>query len=143
TSLRGLAGGNLTVEVLSEGVHSGDASGTVPSSFRLLRQLLSRIEDEDSGRILIDALHAAIPEERADQARQAAGVLDTAVYDKFPLLDGMRPVQDDPTELILNRTWRPALSVTGVGGVPDLDSAGNVLRPKTAVKLSLRLPPTV
>lgn len=143
TSLRGLASGDLTVEVLDEGVHSGDASGIVPSSFRLLRQLLSRIEDEDSGRILIDALHAAIPEQRSDQARQAAEVLGTAVYDKFPLLDGMRPTHDDPAELILNRTWRPALSVTGVGGVPDLDSAGNVLRPRTAIKLSLRLPPTV
>src|SRR3569832_1690481 len=44
TSLRGLAGGNFTVKVLSEGVHSGDASGIVPSRFRLLRQLLSRIE---------------------------------------------------------------------------------------------------
>src|SRR5690554_2085610 len=121
TSLRGLAGGNLTVEVLDEGVHSGDASGIVPSSFRLLRQLLSRIEDEDSGRILIDALHAAIPEERLAQARAAAEVLDTAVYDKFPLLDGMRPMHDDLAELILNRTWRPMLSVTGVGGIPTLD----------------------
>jgi len=143
TSLRGLAGGNLTVEVLDEGVHSGDASGIVPSSFRLLRQLLSRIEDEDSGRILVDGLHAAIPGERVGQARQAAEVLGTAVYDKFPLLDGMRPMHEDLAELILNRTWRPALSVTGVGGIPSLDSAGNVLRPHTAVKLSLRLPPTV
>src|ERR1700690_1896491 len=32
TSLRGLTGGALRVEVLSEGVHSGDASGVVPSS---------------------------------------------------------------------------------------------------------------
>src|SRR5699024_8717560 len=108
TSLRGLAGGNFTVKVLDEGVHSGDASGVVPSSFRLLRQLLSRIEDEDSGRI-IDALHVEIPAERVDQARQAAGVLGTAVFDKFPLLEGMAPMNDDPAELVLNRTWRPAL----------------------------------
>lgn len=143
TSLRGLAGGNLTVNVLEEGVHSGDASGVVPSSFRLLRQLLSRIEDEDTGRILLDGLHADIPTERLAQARRAAEVLDTAIYDKFPLLPGMRPMADDLAELVLNRTWRPALSVTGVGGIPSLDSAGNVLRPQTAVKLSLRLPPTV
>ncbi|QCO67258.1 M20/M25/M40 family metallo-hydrolase [Luteimonas yindakuii] len=143
TSLRGLAGGNLTVKVLDEGVHSGDASGVVPSSFRLLRQLLSRIEDEDTGRILLEGLHAEIPGERREQAQRASDVLGDEIYSKFPLLSGMRPMNDDLAELVLNRTWRPALSVTGVGGIPSLDSAGNVLRPHTAVKLSLRLPPTV
>ncbi|MCR6662745.1 MAG: M20 family metallopeptidase [Luteimonas sp.] len=143
TSLRGLAGGNLTVKVLDEGVHSGDASGIVPSSFRLLRQLLSRIEDEKTGRILLEGLFAEIPAERLAQAKRAAEVLDTAIYDKFPMVPGLVPMNDDLTELVLNRTWRPALSVTGVGGIPPLDSAGNVLRPHTAVKLSLRLPPTV
>jgi len=143
TSLRGMAGGNLTVKVLEEGVHSGDASGIVPSSFRLLRQLLSRIEDEDTGRILLEGLHADVPAERATQAARVAEVLGTAVYDKFPLLDGMQPMETDLSELVLNRTWRPALSITGMDGVPSLASAGNVLRPFTAVKLSMRLPPTV
>lgn len=143
TSLRGLAGGNLTVKVLSEGVHSGDASGIVPSSFRVIRTLLSRIEDEATGRILLDGLHVDIPEERRQQAQKVADVLGSAVYDKFPLLPGMRPMHDDLTELVLNRTWRPALSITGVDGIPPLDSAGNVLRPFTSLKLSLRLPPTL
>jgi len=143
TSLRGLAGGNLTVKVLDEGVHSGDASGIVPSSFRLLRQLLSRIEDERNGRILIDGLFVDVPAERLAQAKRAADVLGTAVYDKFPMVPGLVPMNDDLTELVLNRTWRPALSITGIGGIPPLDSAGNVLRPQTAVKLSLRLPPTL
>jgi acetylornithine deacetylase/succinyl-diaminopimelate desuccinylase-like protein len=143
TSLRGLAGGNLTVRVLEEGVHSGDASGIVPSSFRLLRQLLSRIEDEASGRILLEGLHVAVPEDRMAQARKVAEVLGDAVFDKFPFLPGMTPMTPDLTELVLNRTWRPALSVTGVDGIPPLASAGNVLRPHTAVKLSLRLPPTL
>ena len=143
TSLRGLAGGNFTVKVLEEGVHSGDASGVVPSSFRLLRQLLSRIEDEKTGRILLDGLHVEIPGERLQQAARCAEVLDTAVFDKFPFLPGMTPMSDELTELVLNRTWRPALSVTGIGGMPALESAGNVLRPHTAVKLSLRLPPTL
>ncbi|MBD7988968.1 M20 family metallopeptidase [Luteimonas sp. Sa2BVA3] len=143
TSLRGLAGGNFTVKVLEEGVHSGDASGVVPSSFRLLRQLLSRIEDEKTGRILLEGLHVEIPAERLQQAEKCAEVLDTAVFDKFPFLPGMTPMSDELTELVLNRTWRPALSVTGIGGMPVLESAGNVLRPHTAVKLSLRLPPTL
>ena len=143
TSLRGLAGGNFTIKVLEEGVHSGDASGVVPSSFRLLRQLLSRIEDADSGRILLEGLHAEVPADRLAQANRCAEVLGTAVFDKFPFLPGMTPMAEDLTELVLNRTWRPALSVTGVDGMPPLASAGNVLRPQTAVKLSLRLPPTL
>ena len=143
TSLRGLTGGNLTVRVLHEGVHSGDASGVVPSSFRILRSLLSRIEDEATGRILIEDLHVEVPAERLAQAKEAARVLDTAVFDKFPFLDGMVPMAEELTDLVLNRTWRPALSVTGVDGMPPLASAGNVLRPFTAVKLSLRLPPTM
>ncbi len=143
TSLRGLAGGNLVVNVLSEGVHSGDASGVVPSSFRVLRQLLSRLEDEVSGRIRPEGLHVSIPQDRIAQAHKVAEVMSTAVYDKFPFLPGMRPMSDDLVELVLNRTWRPALSITGVDGLPPLVSAGNVLRPLTAVKLSLRLPPTL
>ncbi len=143
TSLRGLAGGNLAVKVLSEGVHSGDASGIVPSSFRLLRQLLSRLEDENTGKIKVEGLHVEVPAERLEQAGKVAGVLGDEVFSKFPFLDGMAPMSGDLTELVLNRTWRPALSVTGVDGMPALSSAGNVLRPLTSVKLSLRLPPTL
>ena len=143
TSLRGMTGGNLSVQVLEEGVHSGDASGIVPSSFRLLRQLLSRLEDEATGRIRPDFLFVEVPADRQAQAGEAAGVLGDAVWDKFPFLPGMRPMAEDLTELVLNRTWRPALSVTGLEGAPSLDNAGNVLRPHTAAKLSLRLPPTL
>ncbi|MDP1826429.1 MAG: M20 family metallopeptidase [Archangium sp.] len=141
TSLRGLVGGNLRVDVLREGIHSGDGSGVVASSFRVLRQLLGRIEDVDSGRVKLDALHTEIPPERLEQAKKAAQVLGLAVYDKFPFVEGMSPVVSDPTELVLNRTWRPALAVTGVDGIPALRDAGNVLRPHTAVKLSMRIPP--
>lgn len=143
TSLRGMCGGDLTVNVLEEGVHSGDASGVVPSSFRILRTLLSRLEDETTGRVRVDALQAEVPADRLQQAQVCAQVLGTAVYDKFPLLPGMQPMHHDVTELVLNRTWRPALSITGADGLPPLSSAGNVLRPQTAVKLSLRLPPTL
>jgi acetylornithine deacetylase/succinyl-diaminopimelate desuccinylase-like protein len=143
TSLRGMTGGNLTVKVLEEGVHSGDASGIVPSSFRILRQVLSRLEDEVTGAIKPRELYVDIPAERVEQAKITAKVLGDAVYSKFPLAEGMRPVASDVTELVLNRTWRPSLAITGVGGLPALDSAGNVMRPSTSVKLSIRLPPVL
>lgn len=142
TSLRGLTGGLLTVAILREGVHSGDASGIVPSSFRILRQLLSRLEDENTGRILPQEFHAPVPPERQRQARVAAEVLGANVFAKFPFQGQARPVSQDPYELILNRTWRPALAIVGAGGLPAPKDAGNVLRPWTSLKLSLRLPPT-
>jgi acetylornithine deacetylase/succinyl-diaminopimelate desuccinylase-like protein len=143
TSLRGMLAGALTVRVLDEGVHSGDASGVVPSSFRILRQLVSRLEDETSGAIRPAELYAQVPPERIAQARLAAASLGKALYEKFPFPAGMAPVTDDLTELVLNRTWRPQLAVTGIEGVPALENAGNVLLPYTTAKLSLRLPPTL
>ena len=143
TSLRGMTGGELTVQVLEEGVHSGDASGVVPSSFRILREILSRLEDPATGKIKPQELYVEVPPQRIEQARRSAEVLGEAVYDKFPFVEGMQPVTGDLVELVLNRTWRPQLAVTGVGGMPALESAGNVLRPFTAVKLSLRVPPTL
>jgi len=143
TSLRGLVGGTLRVDVLKEGVHSGDASGVVPSSFRIMRQLLARLEDIDTGEVVVADFSAPIPPERVAQAKAAAAALGAEVYAKFPFVAGMRPAAEDTTELVLNRTWRPALSVTGLAGAPAPANAGNVLRPFTEAKLSLRLPPTV
>lgn len=148
TSLRGNVTGTLKVEVLTEGVHSGDGSGLVPSSFRVLRQVLDRLEDARSGHLLPGAFHCEIPVERIEQAKVAAQALDESVWKNYPWACGADggltlPVSDDPVELLLNRTWRPTLSITGVDGIPPLAQAGNVLRPSTAFKLSLRLPPLV
>ncbi|GAA4326808.1 M20 family metallopeptidase [Pigmentiphaga soli] len=152
TSLRGVATGTLTVEVLTEGVHSGMASGLVPSSFRIARQLLDRVDDSATGRVRLPELHADIPAERLEQAAAAGAILGDEVWRQFPWVgcshgaDGhaqCRPTTTDPVEGILNRTWRPALSVVGAAGLPAIESAGNVLRPKTSFKLSMRLPPTV
>jgi acetylornithine deacetylase/succinyl-diaminopimelate desuccinylase-like protein len=159
TSLRGLVGGVLTVEVLSEGVHSGMASGLVPSSFRIARQLLNRIDDSATGQVLLPELHAQIPDERMLQAQAAGAILGDSVWTQFPWVGCSHepgadpaahdkhahamPTTTDPVQAILARTWRPALSVTGAAGLPSIDSAGNVLRPKTSLKLSMRLPPTV
>ena len=148
TSLRGNITGALKVEILTEGVHSGDASGLVPSSFRILRQVLDRLEDSKTGTLLPSVFHCEIPAARRAQAEAAAAILGDAAWKTFPWACGADggltlPTTTDATEALLNRTWRPTLSVTGVDGMPALASAGNVLRPYTAFKLSLRLPPLV
>jgi acetylornithine deacetylase/succinyl-diaminopimelate desuccinylase-like protein len=143
TSLRGLVSGTLTVKVLNEGVHSGDASGVVPSSFRIARQLLNRIENVDTGEITPEAFKAPVPQERITHAEKAAVVLKDQIYKKFPFAGKTEPTQKSLLDLVLNRTWRAALSVTGAEGLPEIKKAGNVLRPSTTLKLSLRLPPTI
>ena len=151
TSLRGMASGTLKVEVLTEGVHSGDASGLVPSSFRIMRQVLDRLEDSKSGRLLPASFHCEVPAERLAQARATAAILGDEVTRRFPWAhydcDGAQtsvlPTTTDRVQALINRTWIPTLSVTGAEGFPALADAGNVLRPYTAFKLSLRLPPLV
>ena len=151
TSLRGNGGGVLKVEVLTEGVHSGDASGVVPSSFRIMRQVLDRLEDSRTGRLLPQSFHCEIPADRMAQARATAALLGDELYKRFPWAhydcEGSStfalPTTTDPLEALLNRTWRPTLSVTGAEGFPAFKDAGNVLRPYTAFKLSLRFPPLV
>ena len=143
TSLRGMAAGTLKAEVISEGVHSGYASGIVPSSFRVLRQILSRLEDGETGRILPDWLHVDIPAQRRSQTEKVAELLEDEVFTAYPFLDGVKPMADNNVERLLNRNWRPALEVTGADGLPAIEDAGNVLRPQTSLKLSLRLPPTL
>ena len=142
TSLRGNLIGNLTVRVLSEGVHSGAASGIAPSSFRIARQLLSRIEDEQSGQMKLEALFAQIPPERLEQAKAAAQILGDEVWSEMPFAGGTKPMGSDNVELMLNRTWRPQLAVTGMDGYPAPENGGNVLLPYSTLKLSLRLPPS-
>ena len=147
TSLRGNVTGVLKVEILTEGVHSGDASGLVPSSFRIMRQLLDRLEDSTTGELLPQSFHCAIPGLRVEQAKAAATIIGDEVYKRFPWACGdggfALPTTTEPAQALINRTWRPTLSVTGVDGMPELRNAGNVLRPYTAFKLSLRLPPLV
>nr|WP_315246550.1 M20 family metallopeptidase [uncultured Albidiferax sp.] len=150
-SLRGLANGVLKVEVLTEGVHSGDASGLVPSSFRIMRQVLDRLEDSATGRLLPASFHCEVPPDRLLQARATAAILGDEIYKRFPWAHYdcggastlCLPTTTEPVQALLNRTWAPTLSVTGAEGLPELKNAGAVLRPYTAFKLSLRLPPLV
>ncbi len=151
SSLRGMASGVLKVEILTEGVHSGDASGLVPSSFRIMRQVLDRLEDSATGRLLPASFHCEVPADRVAQAKATAAILGDEVYKRFPWAHYdcagsttfALPTTTDPLRALLNRTWSPTLSVTGADGFPAMQNAGNVLRPYTAFKLSLRLPPLV
>jgi acetylornithine deacetylase/succinyl-diaminopimelate desuccinylase-like protein len=142
TSLRGNLVGTLRVRVLTEGVHSGMASGIAPTPFRIIEQLLARLENPVTGDMLLDELHVSLPKDRRAQASAAAQVLGAEVAGKLPWAKGVQAVSNDPTELIINSTWRATLAVTGADGLPPVGSAGNVLLPEIALKLSLRLPPT-
>jgi acetylornithine deacetylase/succinyl-diaminopimelate desuccinylase-like protein len=142
TSLRGMLPGVLSVEVLSEGQHSGAAGGIVPSSFRLLRQLMERVENAASGK-LHPALHVDIPADAHEQLEAVAQVLGATIHQRFPWLPGVQPEVDDAMEMLLNNAWRPSLATVGLGGAPDVGNAGNTLRPGTRAKLVFRLPPTL
>jgi acetylornithine deacetylase/succinyl-diaminopimelate desuccinylase-like protein len=141
TSLRGLVSGVLSVDIVTEGLHSGDVSGLVPSTFRIARSLLSRIEDEHTGRVLLPELAVDIPADRLAQAEETADEIG-AIAERYPFVAGARPTTADPVQQLLERTWRSAVSVVGAGGLPPIERAGNVLRPSTRLKLSVRIPPT-
>src|SRR6185437_8755109 len=143
TSLRGIVVGTLTVRVLEQGQHSGSASGIVPSSFRILRALLSRIENQDTGQVLLPELQAAIPPERRGQADRAAAILGDSVWAELPWHARTRPMVSGGASLILARSWEPQLAITALEGYPTVKNGGNVLLPYTTVKLSMRVPPGV
>jgi len=142
SSLRGLAQATVTVSVLDAAQHSGIASGIVPSSFRIMRELLGRLEDSSTGEIKIAEMNVEIPPRRRAEAQDTARSDPGAMKRRFPLVKGMRLTSDDDVELLLNNTWRPTLSVTGAAGLPEPANAGNVLRTSTTLTLSFRLPPT-
>lgn len=142
TSLRGVLGGELQVKVLNEGMHSGVGSGIVPGAPMIARQLLERLEDAQTGRIKLASLYVDIPTQRIEQAEAAADILSHEVLDAYAWAGDTQPVNDDIADLLLNRTWRPQLSVTGIDGMPNIKDAGNVTLPEVSLKLSMRLPPT-
>lgn len=142
TSLRGLVGGTLDIKVLTEGIHSGVGSGVVPSCHLVLRQLLARIEDEATGAIKLKTCQVDIPESRQKQLQLAAKNLGQDFIAAYPWQKQTKPKSDSIEQLLENRSWQAALSITGISGLPELKDAGNVTRPELSVKLSLRIPPT-
>lgn len=143
TSLRGNLVAHVRADVLEQGQHSGSASGVVPSSFRVLRQLLDRLEDSRTGRVIVDELVVDIPQAVKDAAIDNVAEFGDVAGNEQPIVPGLELMGRDPVERLLQRTWGATLSVTGQAGLPDSKIAGNVLRPFSELVISLRLPPTV
>lgn len=142
TSLRGMLPGTLKVKILQEGQHSGVAGGIVPSSFRIMRQLLERIEKAATGE-MHPALSVDIPRHAVEAAELMAQILGREIIDQFPWTPGAGPEADDMVELLLDNTWRASLATVGFSGAPSVADAGNTLRPASEAKLVIRLPPTL
>jgi acetylornithine deacetylase/succinyl-diaminopimelate desuccinylase-like protein len=147
TSLRGLAQVTFTVKVLTEGVHSGAAGGVVPSSFRIARLLLDRLEDPTTGELKLPELSVVIPKATDQAAHDTADLLGPDWAERnYPWVHSTCGHAVNATggtaEHLLDRTWRAAFEVTGADGIPATARAGNVLRPHTTLSLALRLPPT-
>jgi acetylornithine deacetylase/succinyl-diaminopimelate desuccinylase-like protein len=144
TSLRGGIAGNLTVRVLEHGVHSGSAGAIVPSSFRIARLLLDRIEDPATGDLRLPELRSEMP----DGVGPAAQAMAEAVHQNFgeappfPVVAGLRLEADDPAERSLRAAWRGSLAVVGADGLPPSETAGAVFLPFTTLRLVVRIPPT-
>ena len=142
-SLRGMIGGIIDAQALKAGVHSGEASGIVPSSFMILRSLLDRIERSSTGEIIPEVFHCEIPASALEETKAVADLLGDEVWSLFPWYGESSPLHTDPFSCLLHRNWRPALSVTGADGIPSIEAAGNVMRVHTALKVGMRLPPLV
>ena len=81
---------DVRVDIVTEGLHSGSAGGVIPSTFRIMRQLLDRIEDSETGRVLLQSAHTTIPPHRIAEANDVATDLGEAVFENPPLVEGAR-----------------------------------------------------
>jgi acetylornithine deacetylase/succinyl-diaminopimelate desuccinylase-like protein len=142
-SLRGLLQVNLEVKVLDQGTHSGGAGGIVPSAFHILRELLDRIAEPGTGELKLKELHMDIPKFVKAGASNTAEILGTVQAHGLPFADGVKPLKEEVRDQLISNTYRPALEIIGIEGLPDIQNAGNVLRDKIEVALSFRLPPEV
>lgn len=141
-SLRGVVGFKLTVEVLEHPVHSGIASGIVPSSFAIIRELLDRLENPATGRVKLPEFHTSLSEENAKSIQHCAQILGKQIT-CFPYAGNTQPRTDDPAEAIRRNTWEPSLSILGADGLPPTSAASALLRSSTTLALSFRIPPHV
>ena len=142
-ALRGLVSGTLSVKVSHEGIHSGNSGGSIPSSFRIQRILLDRVEDSSSGKVLIPEMHVDIPGQIREKAMALREIVGDSIWEQFPTVDTLRQASETTEDMIVAMNWEPTLSIIGADGIPSVQDAGNVLRTNTDLKLSFRIPPGV
>ena len=142
-ALRGLVSGTLSVKGAHEGIHSGNSGGSIPSSFRIMRILLDRVEDAITGRVLIPEMHVDISSETRDKAIALAEIVGNSIWEQFPTVESLVPVAETTEDMIIAMNWEPTLSIIGADGIPAVQVAGNVLRTNTDLKLSFRIPPGI
>ena len=142
-ALRGLVAGNLSVKVSHEGVHSGMSGGAIPSSFRIQRMLLDRVENSSTGEVLIPEMHVEISDKIKQEAATLGSILGDELWKSLPVVNTLEPQTRGADQILLDINWRPAMSVIGADGMPPVQTAGNVLRTHTDLKLSFRIPPGV
>lgn len=140
-SLRGAVIVDVTCEVLAEGIHSGVGTGLAPDSFMILRNILDRVENSSNGQVH-PFFNVEIPNQIVNDAQKLAELKSDHILEHVKFLDGVKAMSQSYTELILNNTWRPTLCITGAD-LPPNETAGNVLRPKTTLRLSMRIPPSL
>lgn len=144
TNLRGVCSINLKVSVLSQGLHSGLSGGLVPDSFMITRKILDRIEDPETGILKNQELYVQIPKERDTQMDEMIKILgDKKILESIPWYQNTQPLEKDIKNTVVRNTWKPTLTITGCDGIPDIEHAGNVIRPYTELCLSFRLPPLI
>lgn len=143
TSLRGMAILTVRIDVLAHGVHSGSAGGVVPSSFRILRELLDRIEHPRTGEVLLRELHVKIPDADLAAAGVVARDLGDPVADEMPCVKGLELLGRDGADRLVRRTWEPSVSLIGIDGIPGPADAANLIRPYTTAVIGVRLPPSL
>ena len=143
SSLRGITLMDVTVKAGKGGYHSGEVGGIVPETFRVMRHLLNRLDDPKTG-LPMEELNTELPAYARPEAERMVALSGEAMCKKYKMEEGVKYCsQDNLVEMYLNNTWRANLSVTGAGGLPDYNRAGNVVRPQTTLRLSYRLPPNM
>lgn len=142
-SLRGLVNGVLTIETLATSLHSGMGTGMVPSATRILRLLIERIEDSRTGRIIHTPLNPPITEDMKTRCKDIADALGSDYVKAFKIPENLRMSGATIEETVQMNLWESGLEIVGLDGLPSVKDAGNVLTPRIAVKLSLRLAPSL
>lgn len=140
-SIRGVADFVLKINILKEGVHSGDSSGIVPSTFKIANLLLDRLENLETGEVN-QFFQRNLPSDRYQELYETAKDIGIGHFDSVRTVPGLQKVSPNPFEVLVNMGWKPTVTVAGMTGLPECPRAGNLMLPEIKLYVSMRLPPT-